>query len=76
MRERERERVRVVEKEGESERVTCLMSNCTSQCRDRIDALSDLAPPCVGGNAMGISGPQDGNKLKAEKMRESLNPDF
>lgn len=53
-RERERERVRVVEKEGESERVTCLMSNCSSQCRDRIDALSDLAPPCVGGNAMGI----------------------
>lgn len=52
--ERERERVRVVEKEGESERVTCLMSNCSSQCRDRIDALSDLAPPCVGGNAMGI----------------------
>lgn len=54
MRERERERVRVVEKEGESERVTYLMSNCSSQCRDRIDALSDLAPPCVGGNAMGI----------------------
>jgi len=58
-RARARARERVVEKG--SIWMSCTSGfkiGATSQYRDRIDALSDLAPPCVRGSPVGIQWPQ------------------